>query len=376
MFKTMKNIIYLGIIILSFSVNADYIIKYQAPEPSAIKFVDQQGNEVDRNWTEIESIYSDWVNDGLPYDCMNWSPSADTVNYGDVFTQNSSDCKLDQTRTIQRQESQNSTGEIRNKGSLITERTTLTAKSHSREQTGTMETWVPIVASYSDWIDFEELYDCTNWTPDVYDIDAGVEFEQTATDCKQDQTRSRQDREQGNVSFEIRDVGEPIEETQTLTDQENIRDAVGVKALGYTHFRIFIEVNNGAANSQIVELELLNASGVDLFDLHTVTSSQSSYYTTSYKADKTFDNLFGSSKWTTAGNQQSNSWVSYVFPTGVLPKTLTITNFDNLTQSTRQPRDFQVQFSTDNGVTWTTLKRFTGATGWTVSEKRSFSLTN
>ena len=371
----MNKIIYLCILSIGISVNASYLIKYKAAEPSSIKFVDEQGNEVDKSWTEIEPVYSSWINDGLPYDCISWTPDSNTVTYGDVFVQSSLDCKQDQSRTVQRRESHNTSGEIRNKGNIITEIDTLTGQPHSRNQTGTMETWVPTVASYSEWVNFEELYDCTNWTPDVYDINSGVEFEQTATDCKQDQTRTRQDREQGNVSFEIRDVGEPIEETQTLTDQENVRDAIGQKALGYTHFRIFIEATVGNPGySQIVELELLNESGVDLFDIHTVSTSQSSFYTANYAANKTIDNLFDNYKWTSAGNQQVNSWVSYVFPTGVLPKTLTITNYSSTSESTRQPRDFQVQFSTDNGATWNTMKRFTGVSSWAASEKKTFSL--
>ena len=55
-------------------------------------------------------------------------------------------------------------------------------------------------------------------------------------------------------------------------------------------------------------------------------------------------------------------------------KTLTITNYHSTTESNRQPRNFRVQFSTDNGLTWNTMKSFTGVSSWAASEKKTFSL--
>jgi hypothetical protein len=463
----MKSSIYLSIILITSSISyADYVLKYEAVEPSSIKFVDSQGNEVDKSWKEITPIISEWLNFGDIYDCQNWYPNENTIPYGESFVQYSDNCKQKQNRNVQRREEQISTGIVRNKGSLITEEQILTGIFNSRNYVGTMGTWYSIepaysewlnsglvydcitwtpstntvdygvefiqtsndckidqyrtkqdreqqygtyeirnvgemiienrtlnnqistrqsigdkeewvlsTPTYSDWVNSGEKYDCITWTPDPATIDNGQSFTQTSNDCKQNQTRTKQDREQEVNTLEYRNVGELITETQILENQTNTRESVGTKPTGFAYYRIFIEAPVSAAYSQIVELELLNSNGVDLFDLYSVQTSQSSFYSSeaSYGGQKTIDNMFGNNKWTSANGAQFNSWVSYRFPVGVSPKTLTITNYSSTSESSRQPKDFQIQYSSD-GVNWIMIKRFTGVTSWAASEKKTFSL--
>lgn len=463
----MKSSIYLSIILITSSISyADYVLKYKAVDPSAIKFVDEQGNEVDKSWKEITPVYSEWVNKGDIYDCQNWYPEVNTIPYGEEFIQYSEDCKQKQSRTMQRKEQQLSTGIIRDKGSLINLEQVLNGIFNSRTNTGTMGTWYSIEPVYSEWIDLSTVYDCSNWspspstvtfgqlftqtatdcklnqirtkqereqqhgtyeirnvgelitenrtlneqistrnsigekeewiattptysewtnvgtiygclvwTPETNTIDNGQSFTQTATDCKQDQTRTRQDREQEVNTLSYRDVGELITENQTLTNQTNTRSAVGTKPTGFAYYRILIETPVSGSYAQLVEVEFLNSAGDDLFDLYTVQASQSSFYGSeaSYGGHRTIDNMFGNNKWTSSYGQQYNSWVSYKFPAGVSPKTLTITNYSSTSESARQPKDFQIQYSSD-GINWVMLKRFTGVSTWAASEKKSFSL--
>lgn len=140
-----------------------------------------------------------------------------------------------------------------------------------------------------------------------------------------------------------------------------------------SHYRIFIERNNGDAYAQMAEVQLLNESGHDLFDLHTVITNQSSYYNSGYSADKLIDNLGGNNKWTSGGGQQNNSWVSFTLSSSVSVKALTIQNYPSTSESSRQPMDFRFESSND-GVSWTEVKRFSGQTNWLENEIRYFDL--
>ncbi len=139
-------------------------------------------------------------------------------------------------------------------------------------------------------------------------------------------------------------------------------------------YRIYISANNGNSYAQMVEVELLDSNGVDYFDQYTVTTNQSSYYATNYKADKLIDNSDGHKKWTSDGMQVAGSWVTFKLPVDINPKTLVIWNFSGTSESDRQPKDFSLQKSSDNGSTWVTVKSFTGQTSWLANEKRYFSL--
>lgn len=79
------------------------------------------------------------------------------------------------------------------------------------------EEWLPISPTYTLWTDVGQVYDCTNWTPLASTVTLGQSFDQTATDCKQDQTRSRQDREQETTTLAIRNSGTAVTETQIIT---------------------------------------------------------------------------------------------------------------------------------------------------------------
>ncbi|EPQ3699277.1 hypothetical protein MWT55_005211 [Pseudomonas aeruginosa] len=80
----------------------------------------------------------------------------------------------------------------------------------------------------SEWINDGDIYDCSNWSPPPTSITIGELFIQTATDCKQDQTRSRQDREEETTTKAVRNKGTAVTETQTIT-VSSTRTATGTR---------------------------------------------------------------------------------------------------------------------------------------------------
>ena len=183
--------------------------------------------QASENWVSASPLYTNWINNGNLYDCTNWSPLENTINIGISFEQTATDCKQDQTRTRQDREQETTTLDYRNVGSPVEENQTLTNQTNTRNAIGTMESWVSTDPIYTVWINSGEIYGCTNWSPLENTVGLGTNFEQTATDCKQDQIRTRQDREQETTTLVYRDVGSIIEENQTLSNQINTRNAVG-----------------------------------------------------------------------------------------------------------------------------------------------------
>lgn len=99
------------------------------------------------------------------------------------------------------------------------------------------------------WVNTGSVYDCSNWTPNPSTITVNMPFTQTATDCKQNQEQTAQDREIDSVSGTVRNSGDPYVNTQYIT-VGNTRPAVGLLETwtsispDYTAW-----VNNGAINS-------------------------------------------------------------------------------------------------------------------------------
>ena len=92
-----------------------------------------------------------------------------------------------------------------------------------------VETWIATTPTYTSWVNSGGIYGCANWSPDPSTVNTGVGFTQTATDCEQNQTRNRQNREQETTTLAIRNSGSVIVENQTLTNQTSTRAATGTK---------------------------------------------------------------------------------------------------------------------------------------------------
>jgi hypothetical protein len=106
------------------------------------------------------------------------------------------------------------------------------------------ENWQPAEAIYSEWINVNDVYGCSNWTPDTSTLPIGVIFQQTA-DCKQDQTVTKQEREKETTTLVYRNVGQPTTETKSIPVQLS-HQATGIKETWVTSTAIYTDwVNSG-----------------------------------------------------------------------------------------------------------------------------------
>ncbi|WJM55217.1 hypothetical protein QUC26_08725 [Pseudomonas asiatica] len=92
----------------------------------------------------------------------------------------------------------------------------------------TSENWQPFSPEYTDWSD-SGVTGCSNWSPLESTVVKGQPFIQTATDCQQIQTRSKQERQIDQVTLTIQNIGSPVDETQTIT-VSSTRTATGTKS--------------------------------------------------------------------------------------------------------------------------------------------------
>lgn len=206
------------------SAQADYTLK-----------VPLENEVIYYNWSASEPILGEWENTSNIYDCTNWLPLPPSITIGQSFIQTATDCKQDQTRPVQDREVDEVSGSIRDSGEPYTESRT-TIVSDTRDAIGSLETWAATTPTYTEWVNSGGIYGCSNWTPDPATVTTGQSFDQTATDCKQNQTRSRQEREQETTTLAIRDLGSPIVENQTIT-VPSTRTATGTKIVKVCNYK-------------------------------------------------------------------------------------------------------------------------------------------
>jgi hypothetical protein len=186
-------------------------------------------------------LLGSWIDVGAKYACSDWSPDPSTVGKSIAFTQSATDCKLDQKRTRDESYVDHKTG-IKNTVTKADETQVLTKQANSRPAIGTQEIWGATDPVYTAWTNTpgKILYSCSNWNPAGSSKSSTATFTQTASDCKTDQTRTRQDREIEENTQEIRNKGSLVTENQTLSSQTATRN--------YT-VSIAAWANNGAVNS-------------------------------------------------------------------------------------------------------------------------------
>lgn len=80
------------------------------------------------------------------------------------------------------------------------------------------EEWVVTTPIYSNYTITKTAYDCQNWTPAPNTIIIDSTIQQSSSNCKVDQERLVYNQERNTVSGEVRSVGSPITEKNTLTN--------------------------------------------------------------------------------------------------------------------------------------------------------------
>ena len=86
--------------------------------------------------------------------------------------------------------------------------------------------WSDDVPVLGPWVNSGAVYDCSNWTPFVETMKIGQSFTQTASDCKQNQTQTAQNREVDSVTGTVRDKGLPYTNTKSIQASDT-RLAIG-----------------------------------------------------------------------------------------------------------------------------------------------------
>ncbi|WP_298150248.1 hypothetical protein [Flavobacterium sp.] len=167
------------------------------------------------NWSGVEPIFHPWVNIGSYYDCTDWSPLADTIDFGKDFTQ-SRDCKQNQERNIEFRELDSFSGTVKTvrneqENRAITE-------TESQPAVGTYQNWVSHDSAFTDWADKDTAHSFTTWIPEP--IAQAANFTQSR-EYKQPQERHEQQREINTVTGDIKNIGEPILRAQDELRSEN-----------------------------------------------------------------------------------------------------------------------------------------------------------
>lgn len=93
------------------------------------------------------------------------------------------------------------------------------------------EKWLEVEPVVIDWRNKNQPYDC-NWAPNVSTYSIGVKFQQTASDCIQEQIKTTQRYEQSTLTHEKRELGNPIEESRLIGNTSGTQQAIGTR---YTH---------------------------------------------------------------------------------------------------------------------------------------------
>lgn len=96
------------------------------------------------------------------------------------------------------------------------------------DKKNTLPNWQSTTPFYTEWADTGEKHECSTWVPDESTKKEGIAFEQT-TICGQDQVRTKQEREIDSISLTFRNIGEPIDEIQSIFVY-SARQSIGTQA--------------------------------------------------------------------------------------------------------------------------------------------------
>ena len=118
-----------------------------------------------------------------------------------------------------------------------------------------VENWQPAEPLYGEWVNVNDIYGCSNWTPATSTQPIGVIFQQTADDCKQDQTTTKQEREKETTTLAYRNLGQPTTETKSIVTYSS-RQATGTKETWVTTTPTYTEWINVGESYDCLNISL------------------------------------------------------------------------------------------------------------------------
>lgn len=144
----------------------------------------------------------------------------------------------------------------------------------------------------------------------------------------------------------------------------------------HRYWRILIKGNDGGSYAGFSELELKDADGIVRSGGGTTGAVSDSDVNSSNNAIKAFDGNTTSTGWL-AANSNANHWIRWDFlATGAYGSPVEVAEFDiygSWNSPGSSPSVFELQYS-DDASTWTTVGSYHGETGWSASEKRTFTV--
>lgn len=114
-----------------------------------------------------------------------------------------------------------------------------------------IENWQPAESIISNWANNGALYGCVG-TPSESTYLQDDEFTQTFNNCKQDQTRTIQKREQETTTLAYRNIDNPITETKTNNIANYVTKSLGTASCLYTNPKTYWL--SGVSTSQLAHV--------------------------------------------------------------------------------------------------------------------------
>lgn len=147
----------------------------------------------------------------------------------------------------------------------------------------------------------------------------------------------------------------------------------------YRWYRIYITANNGDATyTGIGDVQLRLTAGGANQSTNPANASASTQFAAAPgngSAYQAFDGtLLTTNGWATTGGSAVPSWLKYDFGAGNAKIITQAALWNQLGQTTRNPKDFVFEGSNDNSA-WTNVGTFAGITGWTDNVAKLFTLT-
>lgn len=160
------------------------------------------------NYDVASTVYSTWVNNGVHYDCDNWSPHEEDIVFGTLFTQERS-CSQEQTRIAKEQVFDS----FSNKLKIIKEfeQKRVVTEEENRPSVGILGNWVEHDSVYTEWANYDSSHSFGSWTPDAENQVSSFVQNRSYT---QPQERFEQKYEIETNSGSTRKLGELVRHTQ------------------------------------------------------------------------------------------------------------------------------------------------------------------
>lgn len=165
-----------------------------------------------------------WKDVTAPYNCQDWTPHTNTVNFGVIFKQEQ-ECDVTRERVIK-------VYDIWSDGKRTLKYEYKDEQSDGviseRQATGTKPYITGQYTTYTSWSNSGAPYSCGSWSPHENTVEKGKKFTQTSS-CKQKQTKLKK------TFNEWTDGRTDLVKTETLENVINTsksRSATGTKSVG------------------------------------------------------------------------------------------------------------------------------------------------